>query len=325
MSTRACPAGRGLGARAARGQDGADVGGPPAAELHGPAQGGQQGFGAVRRVQGGDVGQLGGQLRHPGPGSPDQERLRNRSEGEEILLRLGSRPGCPARPVRPGRAVVVIDDAGLTRRDQPMLGQHLPADRLDHGDHRRRGGEGDLVADQPTGHRVASRSEPDTRQPVDLPGDRPGAQLESQRRQRAEHRLFDGQPLSRHRIDLRMSDRVDLGAPHGCRLVGRSMIIEGLLRDHQVSLGIADQMLHHALRLRVRRFTEIGPKPVVGGETDIVRGWHHHVGHDPRFQAAHPVGQHHLRHPAEGFEALRQQSERGGSLLIGGEPDEPEP
>ena len=212
---------------AARGEDGADVGGPPAAELHGPAQRGQQGFGAVRRVQGGDVGQLGRQLRHPGRGGPDQERLRDRSEGQEVLLRLGSGPGCPARPVRPWTAVVVVDDAGLTRRDQPVLGQHFPGDRLDHGDHRRRGGDGDLVADQPARHRVAGRAEPDTRQPVDLPGDRPGAQLEPQRRQRAEQRLLDGQPLGREPHRSPNGGRVDLGAPDGCRRVGRSRSSKG--------------------------------------------------------------------------------------------------
>ena len=43
------------------------------------------------------------------------------------VLALGARLGRSGR----GRAVVVVDDAGLTRRDQPVLGQHLPGDRLD--------------------------------------------------------------------------------------------------------------------------------------------------------------------------------------------------
>jgi hypothetical protein len=62
-------------------EDGTHISGPPPAELHGAAQRGEQGVGAVRGLQGGDVGQVGRQLRHPGRGGPDQERLRDRSEG----------------------------------------------------------------------------------------------------------------------------------------------------------------------------------------------------------------------------------------------------
>ena len=49
----------------------------------------------------------------------------------------------------------------------------------------------------------------------------------------------------------------------------------------------------------------------MGGEADIVRGRHHHVGDHPGLQAAHPVRQHHLRDTAEHLEALRQQLHRG--------------
>jgi hypothetical protein len=53
-----------------------------------------------------------------------------------------------------------------------------------------------------------------------------------------------------------------------------------LLRDHQIALGIADQVLHDPLRLRIGRVAKVGPEPVVRGEADIVRGRHHEVGDD---------------------------------------------
>ena len=167
------------------------------------------------------------------------------------------------------------------------------------------GGEGDLVADQPARHRVAGRPEPDTRQPVDLPADRPSAHSS---RNDGSGPSSGCSTASRSAGTAQISawvSRVDLSAPHGGRAVGRSMIIEGLLRDHQVSLGIADQMLHHPLRLRIRRLTEVGPKPVVGGEADIIRGRHHHVGDHPRFQAAHPVRQHQSSAPRRGSRSIR--------------------
>jgi hypothetical protein len=87
---------------------------------------------------------------------------------------------------------MIINDAGLAGRDQLILSQHLTGHQLNHGDHLVGGGDGDRLPDQPARFRVAGRTEPDTRQPVDLPG-RPGTQLEPQRRQWAEQRLLDGQ------------------------------------------------------------------------------------------------------------------------------------
>jgi hypothetical protein len=63
----------------------------------------------------------------------------------------------------------------------------------------------------------------------------------------------------------------------------------------------------------------------VGREPDIVRRRHHHIGDHPALQAGHPVREHHLGDTAEDLEALRQHAQRGRLLLIGGEPDEPEP
>ncbi len=68
-----------------------------------------------------------------------------------------------------------------------------------------------------------------------------------------------------------------------------------------------------------------GPEPVVGGEPDVVRGRDDDIRDDAALQTAHPVGQHDLRDAAEDLEALGQHAQRGGLLLIGGEPDEPEP
>jgi len=43
---------------------------------------------------------------------------------------------------------------------------------------------------------------------------------------------------------------------------------------------------------------------------------HHHIGHRPRAQAAHAVGQHHRWHAPDLLEALRQQPQRGLPPLI---------
>ena len=105
---------------------------------------------------------------------------------------------------------------------------------------------------------------------------------------------------------------------------GPGVLVE-LEWDQQVVLGVADQVLHDALGLRVRGMTEVGPEPVVAGEPDVVRCRHHDIGDHVALQTRHPVREHDLRNPAELLEALRQQPQRGGLLLIGSEADEPEP
>ena len=61
------------------------------------------------------------------------------------------------------------------------------------------------------------------------------------------------------------------------------------------------------------------------GEPHVVRRRDHHVGDDPALEAAHPVGEHDLRDPAEGLEALSEQPHRGVGALVVGEADEPHP
>ena len=123
------------GGCAGGGEDGADVGGPPPPIGHGPLQRGDQRVAAVRSGEGDDVGELAAELGHPGGGRADQERLRGRAERAEVLLHLGSGPGCPVRLVRAGPVVVGVVDAGLTRPDQAVFGQHLPGQRRDHAQH----------------------------------------------------------------------------------------------------------------------------------------------------------------------------------------------
>ena len=90
-------------------------------------------------------------------------------------------------------------------------------------------------------------------------------------------------------------------------------------------LGVADEVLDDALRLRVGRMAEVGTEPVVGGEADVVRCRDHHVGHDPTFEAAHPVSEHLGRGTADRLEALGQHRHRRRRGLVAGEAHEPEP
>ena len=60
-------------------------------------------------------------------------------------------------------------------------------------------------------------------------------------------------------------------------------------------------------------------------EPDVLTRRDDPVGDDAALEAAHPVGQHHLRGPADHLEALGEHAHRRGRLLIRGEPDEPEP
>src|SRR5207342_1583011 len=95
--------------------DRADVISAPATELDRRGQRGEQGVVTVRGVQGEDRGQLGGQLVHPSRRGTDQELFGDLAEGEELLLDRRACSWRAARPVWPGRAVVLVDDAGLAR------------------------------------------------------------------------------------------------------------------------------------------------------------------------------------------------------------------
>ena len=135
-------------------------------------------------------------------------------------------------------------------------------------------------------HRVARRPEPDTGEPVDLAGHRP-ADAGPQRRQRGQQLPLDEQPLGRHRADLRVHRGVDLDTPPRGRGVRRREVGERVTGpagagDHQVGLGVADQVLHDPLRLRVRGLAEVGPEPVVRGEAHVLARWAPPCSRPPR-------------------------------------------
>jgi hypothetical protein len=132
--------------------------------------------------------------------------------------------------------------------------------------------------------------------------------------------LFGGQLLGRHRGDLAVSLPVDLRAPRPGRIVGYGQAGERRLRHQQVPLGVADQVLHDPLGLRVGGLAEVRPEPVVGGQPHVVRRRDDHIRDHAALQTRHPVGEHHLRHPAQLLETLREQREGRLRPLIGGEP-----
>jgi hypothetical protein len=181
-----------------------------------------------------------------------------------------------------------------------------------------------LGTGQADGHGVAGRAEPDAAQPVHLAGDHlPGAG--PQRRQSSEQLPLGHQPPGGYGADLAVHHAVDLSAPRRRRRIRRGQITEWRLRHHQVGLGVADEVLHDPFRFRVAGLAEIRPETVMRREPQVLRRGHHDIGDDAAFQAAHPVGQHRARHPAQHLEALRQHRQRRSRPLIGGEPHEPEP
>jgi len=68
-----------------------------------------------------------------------------------------------------------------------------------------------------------------------------------------------------------------------------------------------------------------GNRFIMACKPDVLRRGHHDVGDHAALQAAHPVGQHLARRPAEALEALRQHRQRRVRPLISGEPHEPNP
>jgi hypothetical protein len=94
---------------------------------------------------------------------------------------------------------------------------------------------------------------------------------------------------------------------------------EVVFRKHQVTLGVADQVLDHTLRFRVAAFAEVGAEAIVSGEADVLGMGHHDVGHDSVLQTCHAVAQHDRRHGAQLFEAFGEQAQRGFSGLVAGE------
>jgi hypothetical protein len=217
---------------------------------------------------------------------------------------------------------VRIGHRGLPGRHQRVVGDDLAGGCLHHQQPAAAGAQLDGVADQAGGDRVAGRAEPHARQPVDLAGGH-RAQAQPQRRQRPQQLTLGGQPLQWDGGDLRVRLSIDRNAPRLRRGGSGGQAGEWRLRHQQVPLGVTDQMLHDPLRLRVPALAEVRPEPVVSGQPHVVRRRDDHVGDHAALQTCHPVGQHHLRHPAQLLQALREQREGRLRPLIGGEPHEP--
>ena len=163
----ACPRpGRGSAIPAPGGQDGPHVRGPPPAKRHRPVQGIKERPLAVGRAQRVQLGQLRPQPGVPGRGGAGDERPGDRPQAAELLLCRGLRPDRPPRG-RPRAAVMLIADRGLTRRDEGVLGDHLPGGGHDDQQPPVIGAQPHLGADQPararntaptrTGRRTAGR------------------------------------------------------------------------------------------------------------------------------------------------------------------------
>ena len=180
----------------------------------------------------------------------------------------------------------------------------------------------DPAADEGTRHAVAGTGIADGphgihRASMDL------AQRGAQRGQPAQEVPLGNEALGRDRRDLGMDPAVHLGAPGDRRLVGQLERAEGCARDHQVALGIADEVLDHALGFGIGRLAEVGPEAIVTGEGDVRGCRHHDVGHHPALEATHPVGEHDRGHAAQGLEALAEEAQGRRLALVEGEPDEP--
>ena len=99
------PGGPGAGGAGSGGQDGPDVGAPPA-ERDRPVQRGGECLVAVGGAQGGQLGQFRSQPGVPRRGGAGDERLGDRAQRAELLLRRGFRPYRPPR--RGSRPAVVL-------------------------------------------------------------------------------------------------------------------------------------------------------------------------------------------------------------------------
>ena len=289
------PGGGGLRCPGAGGEDGPHVGGPPPAERDRPVQRGEERLLAVGGAQGVQLGQLGAQPGVAGRGGAGDERLRGRAERAERLLRRGLRAHRPPRR-RPRAAVVLIEDRRLARRDQHVLGDHLALAGAGHD--RPAAGRSstrsrDLRADQPDRHRVAGRAEPDAGQPVDLAGHQPRrCSARSDGSGASSSRSMTSRSAGTAQISLCTAALTSAHhAAAAAFAAARSANGPGPAGagDHQVGLGVADQVLHDPLRLRVRGLAEVRPEPVVRGEPHVLRRGHHHVRR-PRRPSGSPSG-----------------------------------
>ena len=212
--------------------------------------------------------------------------------------------------------------ADLARRDQQVAGDEL-AVAFDE-DLAVRGDDHHVDADELTWDRVAGRADPDRRELVD-PSPFTTAQRWPQRRQRPQQLPFLDEPIIGDRGDRRVLPGVDLRAPRPARVVRLGLARPHVGGDDQVLLRVAAKGFDHALGLRVGRFAEVRPEPVVRREAHELRRRHDNVGDDAALQAAHAIREHDLRGAAETLEALGQQPHRRGRLLVAGDTHEPPP
>ena len=115
-------------------------------------------------------------------------RLGDRAERQELLLGRRSCAGGSSWPVWTRGAVVLVQDAGLTRGDQRMFGDQLTGQRLDDTDAPGAGVDDDPLPDQSGRDGVAGRADPHAGQLVDGAEHRT-PQARPQRRQRRQQSL----------------------------------------------------------------------------------------------------------------------------------------
>ena len=96
-------------------------------------------------------------------------------------------------------------------------------------------------------------------------------------------------------------------------------------RDHQIRLGVTDETLNYAFRLRILGMTEIRREPVVRSEPDIGSCWDHNIRDDTRFQTAHPIREDLRGHTPQHLETFSKETKCRCRGLISRETYEPDP
>lgn len=183
-----------------------------------------------------------------GRGSAGQERLRDRSAGQELLH--GRFPAsCAAWPVGAVAAVVRVDDGSLARGDQRVLGDELAGHGLVDA-HPPVAGQPNWTGAPIRRFGIEYRAEPNrtqdslsTLRKLARSNRTTGAATAARR---AGHVQVEA--LDRDRADLRVLHGVDLRAPHHGGGVRGRQVAERFLKDHQIRLGAADEMLHDLCR-----------------------------------------------------------------------------
>lgn len=119
-------------------------------------------------------------------------------------------------------------------------------------------------------------------------------------------------------LKLRIGFSVDIDGGADDRCLGEQ-------RDGEVSLGIADELLHHTFRLRIVGVAEVRCEPVVRREPHVVRGWDYDVRDYAAFEACHSVGEYFRWHSVDRGERFGDQCQSGGGFFVDGEGHEPPP